>query len=107
MAAKRSRAGATIVSAGELYTALKTVAIDSVGQMRFAFDTGLGFQDAKYYASWQEPSARTRFFVGKRPTRSRPPTFRPGRGQARRAKCAPVFRRCRVSGEDETEHPDI
>ena len=43
LAAKRSRAGATIVSAGELYTALKTVAIDSVGRMRFAFDTGLDF----------------------------------------------------------------
>ena len=43
MAAKRSRAGVTIVSAGELYTALKTVAIDSVGRMRFAFDTDLDF----------------------------------------------------------------
>lgn len=67
----------------------------------------LAFKIAKYYASRQESSARTRFFVGKRPTRSRPPTFRPGRGQARHAKCALVFRRCRVSSEDETEHPDI
>lgn len=71
MAAKRSRAGATIVSAGKLYTALKTVAIDSVGRMRLRV---LTFKIAKYYASRQEPSARTRFFVGKRPTRSRPPT---------------------------------
>ena len=36
-------ARATIVSGGELYMALKTVAIDSVGRMRFAFDTGLDF----------------------------------------------------------------
>ena len=33
----------------------------------------LAFKIAKYYASRQEPSARARFFVGKRPVRDRLP----------------------------------
>lgn len=40
-------ARATIVSGGELYMALKTSAIDSVGRTIPAFDTGFGFQDCQ------------------------------------------------------------